>query len=62
MMLSSDLSGFNNKPFNVNHQWTDSKQSDSREITVVFMILLRNMPSSLRCVADFIIGLLNIAA
>jgi len=31
MMVASDLSGFNDKSFNVNHKWTDSKQSDSRE-------------------------------
>jgi len=31
VLMASDLSGFNDKPFNVNHLWTDSKYSDSRE-------------------------------
>jgi len=34
MMMASDVSGFNDKPFNVNHKWTDWKQSDSREIAL----------------------------
>ena len=34
MMMASDLSRFNDKPFNVNYQWINWKQSDSEERTL----------------------------
>jgi len=36
-MMASDLFGFNDKPFSVNHQLTDLKQSDNKERALSFL-------------------------